>query len=525
MSEQTEFRRLQAARSFLSSGRYQDAYTACQQALVANQNDPDALYILGILALWSDQPKRALMFFRDAFAAGHPEASPHAQAARAFLAANAPDKALIRINHALSLNPDDWDTLHLIGGLLTSLDRHEQAAKVFARLISLAPEQPVPHMLLGSSLLYLGQAEAALASFRRACSIAPDYLAALAQLALSETQTTDQNCLNELIKAWETRNPTDIEGARQVGHAITKTYIDLGEADTACDWLGKAKSLVLEHVPPDTDKSKRAFSASRDLARSLNVSDEMSEDGPVFIVGLPRSGTTLTDRILTSHSKLTSAGERNEFLKGLMSAQGKFGEPNVTAEIIECARSVDLTGIGDQYLANISAIVENSGRFTDKLPVNAFLVPAILAAIPSARVICLRREPADCVFSIYRQFFPIRLEFYHYALRLDSLADHVCDFFDLVETFENCLPEGRFTVLDYEALVSDTESETRRLLDFCGLGFERQCLEFQNNSAAVSTASTTQVRQGIYTSSVGNWRGAEEKLAPALEILKARGRL
>lgn len=496
----------------------------CQQALSANPNDPDALYILGMLALWSDQPKRALMFFRDAFAAGHPEAGPHAHAARAFLAANAPDKALIRIEHALSLNPDDWETLHLIGGLLTSLDRHEQAANVFAKLISLAPEQPVPHMLLGSSLLYTGQTDAALESFRRACSIAPDYLAALAQIALSETQTPDQNCLSELVKAWQTRNPTDIEGARQIGHAIAKTYLDLGEAGLACDWLGKAKSLVHESVPTDTGKSEQAFSASSDLARSLNISHDVSEDGPVFIVGLPRSGTTLTDRILTSHSKLTPAGERNEFLKGLMLSQGKSGEPDVTAEIIETASSVDLTAIGDQYLANIRAVIEDSGRFTDKLPVNVFLVAAILAAIPSARVVCLRRQPADCVFSIYRQFFPIRLPFYHYALRLGSLGSYVCDFLDLVETYEDCLPESRFTVLDYESLVSDTETETRRLLSFCGLDFEPQCLEFENNSAAVSTASTTQVRQGVYTSSVGKWRDAEDKLSPALKILKERGR-
>ena len=159
------------------------------------------------------------------------------------------------------------------------------------------------------------------------------------------------------------------------------------------------------------------------------------------------------------------------------------------------------------------------------MPLNAFFTPIILAAIPSARVVCLRRHPADTVLSNYRQLFATSFSYYAYAYDLEATARYAVQFFQLIETYQARLPAQRFTILDYEALVADQEGETRQLLDFCGLDFQIACLNFHENDAPVATASATQVRQPLYSSSQGRWKSYRPAMDPALAILETAGLL
>ena len=147
----------------------------------------------------------------------------------------------------------------------------------------------------------------------------------------------------------------------------------------------------------------------------------------------------------------------------------------------------------------------------------------ILAALPQARLICLRRHPADTVLSNYRQMFATSFSYYNYAYRLEDTARYYVRFDRLVRHFEAALPADRFTTVHYENVVTDLETETRRLLKFCGLGFEAQCLAFHENAAPVATASSAQVREPLYTSALGRWKRYEAGLAPALDVLEAAG--
>jgi hypothetical protein len=152
-------------------------------------------------------------------------------------------------------------------------------------------------------------------------------------------------------------------------------------------------------------------------------------------------------------------------------------------------------------------------------------VPAILKAIPNARVICLRRHPADSVLSIYRQFFAVSAVFYRYAYDLEDLAFHVSDYLDLLDVYDQHLPASRFRIVDYEDLVDQPEATIRDILSFSGLEFEPDCLDFQNNAAPVATASVVQVRQPIFKSSKGRWERYRSQLQPALTVLEQKGRL
>jgi hypothetical protein len=157
------------------------------------------------------------------------------------------------------------------------------------------------------------------------------------------------------------------------------------------------------------------------------------------------------------------------------------------------------------------------------MPLNVFFVPAILSALPNARVICLRRHPADSVLSIYKQMFDPSTQIYRFAQHLEDLAEYIVLFRKLVDAYSANLPASRFTIVDYEILVESAEMEIRRVLDFCGLDFEQACLDFHENAAPVSTASVSQVRRPMYSSSKGRWKRFEAQLEPALKILRAHG--
>ena len=162
-----------------------------------------------------------------------------------------------------------------------------------------------------------------------------------------------------------------------------------------------------------------------------------------------------------------------------------------------------------------------SGRFIDKLPLNAIYAPIILSALPNARIICLRRHPADTVLSNYRQLFATRYPYYDYALNLEATANYYVGFDRMIRHFSDTLPADRFTQVHYEDVVADIEGEARRLLDFCGLAFEPQCIDFHRNTAPVATASSAQVREPLYTRALARWKRYEAHLGPALDILEA----
>ncbi|HCJ19895.1 MAG TPA: hypothetical protein DHV57_21040, partial [Hyphomonas sp.] len=159
----------------------------------------------------------------------------------------------------------------------------------------------------------------------------------------------------------------------------------------------------------------------------------------------------------------------------------------------------------------------------DKLPLNAIYAPIILAALPEARIICLRRHPADTVLSNYRQLFATQFPYYDYALNLETTAHYYVGFDRMIRHYSETLPAGRFTQVHYEDVVGDIEAQTRRLLEFCGLSFEAQCLDFHQNAAPVATASSAQVREPLYTRALARWKRYEAQLTPALDILEAAG--
>ncbi|MDB5467183.1 MAG: hypothetical protein JWQ46_1945, partial [Phenylobacterium sp.] len=265
------------------------------------------------------------------------------------------------------------------------------------------------------------------------------------------------------------------------------------------------------------------FSAAMRTATPAGRGDPSEE--PIFVVGLPRSGTTLVDRILSSHPQVTSAGELSNFALLLKRAAGTASSFVLDEDTLAAAARVDMARLGSDYVASTRPLTGATPRFVDKMPLNVLYAGLIHQALPNARIVCLRRDPMDVCLSNFRQLFATGFSYYNYSYDLADVARYYVGFDRLVAHWRSVLPPDRFTEIAYEGLVASQEATTRELLAFCGLPWDPRCLAFHENAAPVATASSVQVRQPLYASSVGRWRRYGEGLAPMRDVLAAAGLL
>lgn len=514
---------IKKARSLLAQKAYREAHAACIEVLKSDPGNGEAVFLLGVLTADHGNYLKAIELFDRAVSSGHDVAETHAQAARCLLALSRRDEAVARIDHAIEYAPDDAFSLDTIGVVLSRTGLHERAVAFYRAATERANTNAGYFYNLGAALQFMGAFDEARSSFDRTIELDPTSAKARVARVSITRQTEVQNDIPALETAWENRKPADADESLQLAHALAKAHEDLDQPHVAMEWLAKGKLAKLATLSARDSEDARCFAAARHLADTLPVALEPNSPGPIFIVGMPRTGTTLTDRILSSHSDVSSAGELSEFSILLKKAAGTPGGHVLDEATLLASHSLSLNALGAAYKRAVQQTLGLDGRFTDKMPLNVFFAPAILSAMPDARVICLRRHPADTVLSNYRQLFATAFSYYTYAYDLEETARYVVGFNDMINHFERTLPPSRFTILDYESIVADTEGETRRLLDFCGLDFEPECLEFHKSKAPVATASATQVRQPIYTSSLARWKRYRPAMDPALNILREAG--
>jgi hypothetical protein len=237
------------------------------------------------------------------------------------------------------------------------------------------------------------------------------------------------------------------------------------------------------------------------------------------VVGLPRTGTTLTERIIASHSKVVSVGE-TEFVQMVMRRDsGVAGTDKMNPAMIEAIAKKDASIISDGYLNTACYRLGDEPIFVDKLPFNVLYLGFIAKAWPDKPIVLQKRNPMDTCFSMFKQVFTWA---YKYSYSLESLGEYYIAYERLCRHWRETLGD-RLVEVQYEDMVSDQEVQTRRLLDALGLEFEDACLNFEKNVAPSATASSVQVRQKVHTSSVGRWRRYEEQLQPLLKRLESAG--
>lgn len=509
--------RLAEAETLVTLGKHKEAHALCVAALAQRQDDPDALYLLGVISNEHGAYAKAVELEELAVKSG---AGPRAfaQLARAFSHLHRPADARSAAETALSQGVNDAYTLDTIGVVLSRAGLHEQALGPFARAVAQAPDNASFQFNHAASLQFSGRFAEADAAYRRAFALDDTAFRALAAIPHLHKQTQDANLVDDLTQAFA--RTADATHRLHLGHALAKTFEDLGDYQQSLRWLIAAKDRV---------KNKAAIAAPRDqalfaaAARTIGPTAKSGGGDAIFVVGLPRTGTTLTERILTSHPEIKAAGELGDFGLLIKRAAKTPSHFVLDPETFDAAARVDLGAVGDAYLRGVEERI-GPGQFVDKMPLNALYAGLILRALPDARVICLKRNAMDACLSNYRQLLAgAGASSYDYTFDLDTIAAYYAGFEKLTAHWRAHLPADRYTEVRYEDLVGDLETQARRLIDFVGETWDPRCIAFHENAAPVATASSVQVRSPLYASAIGRWRRYGDALAPLRNALEAHG--
>jgi tetratricopeptide (TPR) repeat protein len=511
---------LDRAESLLARKAYEEAHRICLAVLQSDLGEARAWFLLGVLTADHDNPGKAAELFERAVALAPDVARHHVHLARVMIALNRQPEALAAAGRGAELDPADALTLDTLGVVYTRSGDHRRAAPFFERAAGLDPGNPSFLYNLAACRQFAGDFPGAEVAYAAALEIDPQLHRAWSSRVQLARQTAEQNFAGRLEVLFAQEHP-DPDRALHLGHALAKTYEDLGDHAAALAWLLRAKAAkrsAVGYSPADDAALFEAAARASGSARRGAVSSE-----PIFVVGLPRSGTTLIDRILSSHPQVISAGELSNFALLLKRATGTPSNMVMDVETLLAAEHIDMARLGEDYVASTRPLTGATAHFIDKMPLNVIYAGLIHQALPNARIVCLKRDPMDVCLSNFRQLFATGFSYYNYAYDLEDVARYYVGFDRLVAHWRATLPANRFTEIAYEDVVADQEAQTRRLLAFCGLPWDERCLAFHENTAPVATASSVQVRQPLYSSSVGRWRRYGEALAPMWDILAEAG--
>ncbi len=410
-----------------------------------------------------------------------------------------------------------------LGNLFSTIKMPEQALEHFEAALLLEPERAHFSMNVALTRQALGNLSGAELAFDQ--SILADTSNSEAWLHRSRLrkQTLERNHVQELeARLREAKLPWRSE--MNLRYALAKEQEDLQAYDDSFAHLTRGAKLRRSHMKHDADSDIQVMELIKShFSRSYfsQPSQGCETNEPVFIVGLPRTGTTLVERILGSHSEVFAAGELNNFAdtltRNVLSLQK--GQVKSREEFVVSSSQLDFKRLGEEYVASTRPYTGHCARFVDKLPLNFLYCGLIAKALPNAKIIHVQRHPMDSCFAMYKTLFK---QAYPFSYDLKELGNYFIAYQQLTAHWQDIFPEQILPV-SYENLVADIEGESRKMIDHCGLPWQEACLKFHSNPSPSTTASLAQVRQAVYTSSVDKWKHYEKGLQPLQEHLLNAG--
>ena len=509
---------LKQAERHLADRDWQQMHAICLQVLKTTPENAHAWFLLGLLTFEHENWFKAKELFEKArrFAPGNATYTVHLSKTLAALGRN--DDALAMAEAASTENPEAALTMDTIGVVYSRAGFHEKAVALFEKAVLQEPDNASFQYNLGSSLQFSGKFDAAKTAYATVIDLDPDNHGAYSAIVRLTKQTPENNYLPQLERLFNTFKQ-EAEHRLHLGHALAKTYEDLGEYETSLHWLQQAKEIKKSEEHYKHSLMENIFVAATQTSQQ-NISHkpapgfETSE--PIFIIGMPRTGTTLVDRIISSHSRVQSAGELAQFGKAVKKFSTSTTQLMLDVEALTSIPDQDMSALGKEYLESTRPLTGTNAHFTDKMPLNFFYAGLIARALPNAKIICLRRNAMDTCLSNYRQLFRSSNVYYSYSYDLTDTARFYQMYDILITHWAKTIPQHQFMEVHYEDIVADQENQTRTLLEFCALPWEEACLSFHQNTAPVATASSVQVRQPLYSSSIGRWK----KYGDGLSVLK-----
>jgi len=433
-------------------------------------------------------------------------------------------EAVVRYREASVLDPNNADIHHNLGCALEQLHRLQEAVVCYRRATELNPRADVSYNNMANSLHALGLFDEAHEAYRHAIRIAPDNTVYYRNFVQSKRLTVDDPCFIMMEQLLQRAQTLSLESQAQLHFAYGQALSDVGRDAPAFEHFLQANALKRPSVPYNEAMTFHLFDNLPKLltADLLKAKRDMGDpsDAPIFIVGMPRSGSTLIEQILASHPQVFGAGECPEFARALASrtklSSGEAGKIDI--EALEELSSEHLAPLGADYLQRILTGVHDGktySRVADKYPFNFIYIGLIHLALPNARFIHSRRTPVEtCLSNFSRLFHDVP-----FSYDLGELGRYYRAYDTLMTHWQQVLPEGVMIDVQYEELVTDLEPTVRRMLEHCGLEWDARCLSFHDTQRQVITASASQVRQPLFRTSLERWRPTRQVLQPLFDGL------
>ncbi|HNS87034.1 MAG TPA: sulfotransferase [Parvularculaceae bacterium] len=502
----------------LQKGRPEEAGQFCRQALSIDPKEPRAHFLVGLVAQDLNDLKTAAQAFGSVTKLDPAHAAAWAHLARLFMRMGQPARAESAVSKAIGLNPSEPPVADLIGVVLSLLGDQRRARGWHQKAHDAAPSNEPYLVNLATTQMFLGENDEA----QRLLAPIIDRENAPAQAEWLFSSIVRAKNADRAEKLMLRAAKTADVSAAFLAYAAGKEFEDCGLWERAFDAFEAGAAAKRATIDFDEAAEEARFKALADVFSDRGAIDESKgcvDPSPVFVVGQPRTGTTLIERIITSHSQVESAGELQQFRLSVSRLAHPGGDKPGDVETVKRWAAVDPKALGEEYLRVSAPMRSGAPRFVDKLPGNYQNIPLILAALPNARVIHVNRDPMDACFASYKQLFA---EAYLHSYDQEEMARHYARYWRLMEIWRRLYP-GRFLDIAYEDTVKDLETNARRLIGFLGLPWEDRCLRYYEQEGAVATASAVQVRERPHARSIGRWRRYEARLAPLRGALIRQG--
>ena len=424
-------------------------------------------------------------------------------------------------DRALALGPADPLTLDTLGVVYSQTHAHEQAVAVFRQLVAMVPNHPQARFNLAYALTAVGDADAAEQELENCICLDAGYWVGHLNLAQLRKQTAERNHI-ERLRSLLSRHANQPGAQLYLNMALAKEYDDLADYAAAFEHGRQGKLVGRERRVQSTQRDQAIFQRLQDSFPAAPPAAGDPGDAPIFIIGMPRTGTTLLDRMLSSHPDVHSAGELQDFPATLQRTHGGATPILLDPESPAKVQSIDWRRLGADYLAATKPHAEQARHFIDKLPHNFLYAGFIASALPNAKIVCMRRHPLDTCLGNFRHLFEQQSSYYDYAFDLLDIGRYYIGFDRLMAHWQRVFP-GRIFDVRYEALVTSQEATVRELLEFCGLPWNDACLQSERNAAPVSTPNAWQVRAPVYRDAVGRWKRYEPQLRELRGLLENSG--
>ena len=505
----------------LQAGRPEAAGKMCRRILSAQPDVAEAHFLVGLVAVELHDRANAIRAFGSVTTLEPGHAAAWAQLAKLFNLAGMPVRCDAALENAIRHDDGNPFVQDVLGVVCGQLGDQPAALEWFAKAVAGAPGNPGFRVNLANSLMFLGRLDEAERELRTVLEPHPGNPNAHWLLA-GLRKAGDRSHVDQMQKL--------LRHGRYPGRAAAYLHYAIGkELEDLADWEGAfaafaagaaARRATLEFDEAAEDEMYEMLGSTFTADWFARQGEGHDDPSPIFVIGQPRSGTTLVERIITAHSAVHSAGELRQFGNAYRRLIDYAGPQRYSAKLFDIrAETLDCERLGAMYLGAVRHLRGTTPRFVDKLPSNYLYLPLILKALPNAKIVHLKRGPMDASFASFKQLFA---DAYPHSYEQAEMARHHVRYYRLMQAWHERFG-AHFHEVDYEQIAADVEPHARVLIDFLGLPWEDACRDFHRQQAAVTTASAVQVREPAHTRSIGRWRRYEQQLEPMRRTLEAAG--